>query len=316
MMKITVIIPVYNAEDLLEKAILSSLQFSEVKEILVVDDGSTDKSFSISKNLEKEYPVIRTLQHPDKKNHGDSASRNLALEQAKYEYIAFLDADDYFLPNRFDAEREIFKNENVDGIIGAVGTEFLSEKGREMYMEKFNNVELCTVKHAAEGREIFHKLIEEKNTFGASFSMIALTFKRTLLENKKLRLSENLKVGMDKEFDIKLAYYGNLKTGIIDEPVSIRTAHDNNTITKFRNHTIYFYQNEAKLYKSLYFWAENEKDFPSLEKSIFRCKYYSSEIAATTGFKKYFKFIQYSLKDTRLLKTRYRYYALKNHPNT
>ena len=233
-MNITVIIPAYNAAAFIEKAVDSALQFSEVKELLIVEDGSKDDTLAICKELEKKHPVLKVIQHPDKKNHGDSASRNLGLNFVTYEYIAFLDADDYFLPNRFDAEREIFEDPKIDGVFGATGTEFLTEEGKKQYMAKFNDDGLCTVQFHAEGRDIFHHLIAEHNTFGASFSMIALTMKKSAIENPKIRMTENIKIGMDKEFIIKLAYHKHLKTGYIDTPVSVRTAHGDNTITKIK----------------------------------------------------------------------------------
>lgn len=311
-MNITVIIPAYNAAAFIEKAVDSALQFSEVKELLIVEDGSKDDTLAICKELEKKHPVLKVIQHPDKKNHGDSASRNLGLNFVTYEYIAFLDADDYFLPNRFDAEREIFEDPKIDGVFGATGTEFLTEEGKKQYMAKFNDDGLCTVQFHAEGRDIFHHLIAEHNTFGASFSMIALTMKKSAIENPKIRMTENIKIGMDKEFIIKLAYHKHLKTGYIDTPVSVRTAHGDNTITKIKSHSKSFFAHDAALYKSLYKWASNEKNFPKEAKNIFKNKYLSSKVAAETGFMKYFNFLRYAVLSPKILKTRYRYYALKN----
>ena len=116
-MNISIIIPVYNAERFLEKAVDSALQFSEVKEILLVEDGSPDQSLEVCKKLLIKDKRIKLLQHPDQGNHGAGASRNLGLEKATGDFIAFLDADDYYLINRFDAEKEIFNNEKIFPII-------------------------------------------------------------------------------------------------------------------------------------------------------------------------------------------------------
>ena len=313
-LEISVIIPAYKAADFLEKAVLSAVTFSEVKEIIIIEDGSPDATLSVAQSLAKKYPKVVVYQHPDQKNHGDSASRNLGIEKTKYSYIAFLDADDYFLPNRFDAEKELFKHQKIDAVFGATGTEFLTEEGEKLYMEKFKNDGLCTVHFAAEGKEIFHRLVEEQNTFGASFSMIALTMKRSALENPKIRMTETLKIGMDKEFIIKMAYHKHMKTGLIDQPISVRTAHGDNTITKIKTYSKSFFEHDAKLYKSLYLWAKSEKNFPKEEKQIFKSKYLASEIASETGITKYLKYLYYLPSTPRLLKTRYRYFALKNNP--
>ncbi len=93
MPKISIIIPVYNLEDCLEKTINSIINqtFSDY-ELIIVDDGSSDSSIKI---IEK-YPQIILF----KNNHlGAGLSRNYALKRAKGEYILFLDGDDIFDKN-------------------------------------------------------------------------------------------------------------------------------------------------------------------------------------------------------------------------
>ena len=113
-MTISVIIPVYNASAFLKKAVNSALQFEEVKEILLLEDCSTDDSLEICRKLAEENTKIKLFQHPDKGNHGAGASRNLGLSKASQDFISFLDADDYYLPNRFKAENELFKNDKIE----------------------------------------------------------------------------------------------------------------------------------------------------------------------------------------------------------
>src|SRR5690606_10854235 len=118
MMNISVIIPVYNAQKYIEKAVASVLQFQEVQEVLLIDDGSKDRSLKICTSLAQKHPKIKVLTHPDNQNRGVSASRNLGIDNATHDFITFLDADDYWLPNRFDAERKIFQDPKVDGVFG------------------------------------------------------------------------------------------------------------------------------------------------------------------------------------------------------
>ena len=125
-MKISVIIPVYNAEKFVTNAVESALQFDEVFEVILVEDQSPDKALDVCKTLAKKHDRVKLFQHPDKGNHGAGESRNVGMRNATGDFIAFLDADDFFLPNRFDAERELFKNPDVDGVYGAIGVHYWS----------------------------------------------------------------------------------------------------------------------------------------------------------------------------------------------
>ena len=90
---ISIIIPVYNAEDYLDKCIQSVLQQDyENYELILVDDGSTDQSSNIISGWASKDRRIRFLH---KENGGQSSARNLGLDQAKGTYISFVDADDY-----------------------------------------------------------------------------------------------------------------------------------------------------------------------------------------------------------------------------
>src|SRR5687767_10956534 len=107
-MKISVIIPVYNAEKYVTQAVESALQFEEVYEVILIEDKSPDNALEVCRQLAEKNDRVKLFQHPDKGNHGAGPTRNLGLENATGDFIAFLDADDYYLPNRFDAEKELF----------------------------------------------------------------------------------------------------------------------------------------------------------------------------------------------------------------
>ncbi|HED13224.1 MAG TPA: glycosyltransferase family 2 protein, partial [Gammaproteobacteria bacterium] len=102
-MKISVVIPVYNAEKYVEYAVKSALQQKEAAEIILVEDNSPDHALKICEKLSNENSQVRLLRHSDGKNHGAGESRNLGIRSARHDYIAFLDADDYYLQNCFAA---------------------------------------------------------------------------------------------------------------------------------------------------------------------------------------------------------------------
>lgn len=98
MIKISIIIPVYNVENYLVQCLESVIQqdFSDY-EIICVDDASTDNSGNILDAYEKQYNEIRVIRHV--KNRGLSAARNTGVEQARGKYVWFVDSDDMICSN-------------------------------------------------------------------------------------------------------------------------------------------------------------------------------------------------------------------------
>ena len=99
--KISVIIPMYNAEKYIKKTLNSIIEQSYQNwEIIIIENGSEDKSPDIIREYEKKYPEIRMIKGSGK---GPGPARNKGLKLAKGDYIVFVDADDY-LP-----DTEIFR---------------------------------------------------------------------------------------------------------------------------------------------------------------------------------------------------------------
>ena len=103
---VSVILIFFNAERFLQEAIESVFaQTYDAWELLLVDDGSTDGSPAIAQRCAKQYfGKVRHLEHAGHQNRGMSASRNLGIAEAKGEYIAFLDADDVWLPHKLEQQ--------------------------------------------------------------------------------------------------------------------------------------------------------------------------------------------------------------------
>ena len=98
MEKISVIIPAYNAEKYLEQCVKSvQSQIYDNIEIIIVNDGSTDRTAEIIERLKEKDSRIRTLHK--RKNEGIGAARNSALELVTGQYVLFLDSDDWVDPN-------------------------------------------------------------------------------------------------------------------------------------------------------------------------------------------------------------------------
>ena len=105
MPRFSVIIPIYNKEKDVETTIKSVLNQTYIDyEIILVDDGSTDNSLNIVNAIEDDRIQIFTKQ-----NEGVSKTRNYGITKAKAEYIAFLDADDYWYPNHLEILHNLIK---------------------------------------------------------------------------------------------------------------------------------------------------------------------------------------------------------------
>lgn len=309
-MNISVIIPVYNAERFLEKAVASALQFEEVKEVLLIEDGSPDGSLQVCEKLLEQHTRVKLYRHPDCGNHGAGATRNLGLKMAGEEFIAFLDADDFYLPNRFDAEKELFKNEKIEGVFGASSAEFLTEKGREEFEKKFKNVNLTTVSFPAEGKDIFYHLLGLEKKFGTFFSLICLTVRAESLQKNQLSFNEDLRVHQDSDFIIKLSYSCYLKSGIINRAIAIRGVHDDNRITKINLYSQAYSERQYLFWKSLHDYFQPKNIEPKYAQHILRQRN-AFDIGRKEGIKRYATYFAAVLRDPLLLKTRYRFTVLK-----
>lgn len=307
MLDISVIIPVYNAAEFLEKSVISALQFEEVKEVILVEDKSTDDSLEICKRLTKEHSRVKLFQHPDQENHGAAASRNLGIDKAVGSFITFLDADDYYLPNRFDAEKTIFNDSKVDGVFNAVGIEYLTEKGKQEFQSKFSDNTLTTVNYPAEGKEVFRGLLGfTPKTFGTFFHLNALTIKKAALEKHSLKFNKVLRVHQDSDFIIKLAYHCYLKSGIIDQAVAMRGIHDDNRITKIIRYSPQYNQRQYLFWNSLYEWSKPLPLEPDYAQHIYLQKK-AFELSAKKGFSKITSLLATVLKNPNILRTKYRF---------
>ena len=113
MPKISIIVPVYNVEKYIDKC-LKSLVNQTLKdiEIIIVNDGSLDRSEEIIEKYVKDNPT--KIKYYEKKNGGLSSARNYGLEYATGEYIAFLDSDDYVEINMYEEMYNLAKEENAD----------------------------------------------------------------------------------------------------------------------------------------------------------------------------------------------------------
>lgn len=114
---VTVVTIFLNGEKYLSEAVESVLAQRYTNwELMLVDDGSFDRSTEIAREYARRYPErIRYLEHPGHENRGMSASRNLGVRQGHGEYVAFLDSDDVWLPQKLAEHVAILEREPEAG---------------------------------------------------------------------------------------------------------------------------------------------------------------------------------------------------------
>lgn len=108
---VSVITAFFNEERFLQEAIESVIaqQYPDW-ELILVDDGSVDGSTAMARTYASRFPrKIRYIQHEQGQNRGLSASRNLGISQARGRFIAFLDADDFWMPEKLTAQTAILE---------------------------------------------------------------------------------------------------------------------------------------------------------------------------------------------------------------
>lgn len=122
--RVSVIIPSYNRAHLIGRAVQSVLnQTYKDFEIIVVDDASTDNTEKVVKSFSDER--IRYAWH--KENRGGAAARNTGIKIAQGDYIAFLDSDDIWLPEKLEKQIQVFKDASLK--VGVVYTGFWRIEG-------------------------------------------------------------------------------------------------------------------------------------------------------------------------------------------
>lgn len=219
--KVSVIIPVYNAAKYVQQAVESAIHLEEVGEVILIEDGSPDNAPEVCKSLVRKYPDILLLRHKNGVNKGPGASRNLGIIHASFDYIAFLDADDWYLPNRFHKDKEIFSfHPNANGVYGATG--FYYENRSTLDLHK-----LTTLKIKVSPEELIYNLIEGN---AGHFTTNAITLKKVILDKVGF-FDEELRLHQDSHLWFRCAIQGKLYAGEIEEAIAVRRVHDNNRIS-------------------------------------------------------------------------------------
>ena len=219
--RFSIIIPTYNVEKYIESCIKSVVNqdITVPYEIICVDDCSTDQTVNIIFNLQKRHSTVKLIEK--EKNTGVSDSRNIGIDQAKGEYVLFLDSDDYIMPDTFKVCDRMMHHYNLDllcfnatGIAENDCFSFLSEHT----LHNLAKIEKGYPEHLAYVTNVW-----------------LLCYRRSLLVNTGIRFS-NKKIFEDWEFLWNLYPKANKVKFVKKSLYVYRTAANPQSLTKQFNH--------------------------------------------------------------------------------
>lgn len=184
MVKISVIIPVYNVEKYLEKCLRSVLKNKELEmEVICVEDCSQDNSLAILNQMAATDNRIRIVCND--RNEGLAFSRNRALDIVRGEYVVFVDSDDYISDDAITIMYHETVNRNLDILYGDV--KLVNDSGEsKQYEQKRIRKHTYT---DGKGVELFQEMTKHQELFGAVWGVI---YKTSFLRKQNLRFQNGI----------------------------------------------------------------------------------------------------------------------------
>lgn len=188
---VSVIVPVYNTDKYLAECIESVLSQGSVRcQLLLIDDGSTDRSLEIAQSYAKRHENVMVLRQ-DRKRQG--AARNLAFQYAQGQYVAFLDSDDTVPSNAYQMMVEAAERNGSDMVCGIQQSfsQWRKWVGVPVHQREFNRV-------------IERTSIREMPTLIGDISACNRLIRRSTIERAGLRFAEGT---ADEDLDFMARFY-------------------------------------------------------------------------------------------------------------
>jgi succinoglycan biosynthesis protein ExoO len=201
-MDFSVLIPAYNVSGIIERAIRSAAaQTFPPREILVIDDCSTDNTVEVVGALARDIPSLRLLSTPA--NSGPSAARNVGLRAAQGDWIALLDSDDAWKPGRL---------KRLSEVASATSADFVAD-----------NLVMWDLVADAQFKPFYYDLPEEQrqitlidmfeaddnfNFSKTSFALMKPVYRREFIIKSNIQYNQGMRVGEDFNFYVESLFNG------------------------------------------------------------------------------------------------------------
>ena len=217
---VSIMMPAYNAEKYIGQAIESVLaQTFQDWELLIVNDGSTDRTPEIISR----YPDarIRTFHQA---NGGEASARNTALAHAQGEYLAFLDADDLYLPEHLQVTVAFLRaHPGWDGIY--TDGWYINETGERLKP-------LSSRRRGPFEGDIFEEMVRASDVFGAP---VCVVLRRDIITRHGFQFDPEIVIGPDWDFFVRYAEVA--KFGYVNQPTCLYRIHQTNISLQTRGKT-------------------------------------------------------------------------------
>lgn len=240
---ISAIITTHNRLDLLKRAVESVFAQSYPNiELIVVDDGSTDGTEEWSRTQNK----IRYLRIPKGESKGGNYARNLGIKNSTGQYVAFLDDDDYWLPNKIEEQVKVATETQNKVVYGGRRLEIIDSRGQISYKDELPNPR--------------YQGDLSKKVLTSSFTTTSLILVERELLLKVGLFDEDLRFWQDYELLIRLAQCA--KFAYVNKIITVYrldTTDSNrltNRFTEWRKSVSYIKEKHRELYKNQSLWQK------------------------------------------------------------
>lgn len=263
-MKISIVIPIYNTAKYLQRCVQSVIDEIVIdKEIILVDDGSTDESADICDAYVNQYSFIKAVHIS---NSGPATAKNVGFEYATGTYVAFIDSDDKVYKDMFSKMLALAYQHDAD--IVCCNYIQIDEDGN------ISHTEYSHKNYVLNTEEGLRRLLMKEMIYSQCWTKI---YRRKMLEEYKVSNVDGLKT--DEDFIYNLYAFIHSKTVcIVDEPLYVYT-HRQDSLSKdyFKKHISQFIDNMQLRLEMVDQVIKN--NFPDLaEYSIFHCLMYYNEL--------------------------------------
>jgi glycosyltransferase involved in cell wall biosynthesis len=212
---VSIMMPAYNAERFIGQAIESALvQSYPYWELVVVDDGSTDQTSKIVTGF-----ADTRIKVFHQSNGGEAAARNTALRQMTGEYLAFLDADDLYLPEHLESTVDYLQSHPEYDAVYSDGF-YIDEKGSQLKG-------LSSRRRGPFDGDIFEEMVRASDVFGAP---VCVLLRSAVIFKNHLDFDPEIVIGPDWDFFVRLAEVARI--GFIRQPTCLYRIHTTNISTR------------------------------------------------------------------------------------